>query len=291
LLHVSAGCAIMAAMRKLWLLISLWAAPAGAESLLLPAWATTAERLTYRVTWWGMEAGHAELFHQPGNGGYTLVARAWTTDGAANLFSMRDRLRAEGTHRPALFLPTRFSVRLNENDYRADKTLTYDRAARKATYRNHREPPATAKDFDIDTQTRDLYSALYSLRASAKEPKPEAVYTLPVQDLDRPMTLHLKVLERVRLDTVLGQVETLHVQPVLDGKKEGRQKDRVHIWVTDDDRRLPVKIQVRLALGSFTATLQAVGDGASPSEAPAELPLDGDITLEPRKRPHADPAP
>ena len=281
----------MAAMRKLWLLIALWAAPAGAESVPLPAWATTPERLTYRVTWWGIEAGQAELFHQPQKGGYTLVARAWTTDGAANLFSMRDRLRAEGAHRPALFLPTQFSVRLNENDYRADKTLAYDRAAKKATYRNHREPATASKAFDIDPLTRDLYSALYFLRAHIKNPQPGDVYTLPIQDLDRPMTLHLKVLERAEMETFVGKVKALHVQPVLDGKKEGRQKDRVHIWVTDDDRRLPVKIQVRLALGSFTATLQAVGDGASPSAAPDGLPLDGDITLEPRKRSHADPAP
>jgi hypothetical protein len=67
----------------------------------------------------------------------------------------------------------------------------------------------------------------------------------------------LKVLVHGResLKTSIGKVNTVKVEPVLDGDGIFNSKGRIFIWLTDDDRRIPVLMQCEIALGSIKAKL------------------------------------
>jgi hypothetical protein len=67
----------------------------------------------------------------------------------------------------------------------------------------------------------------------------------------------LKVLVHGResLKTSIGTVNTVKVEPVLDGDGIFNSKGRIFIWLTDDDRRIPVLMQCEIALGSIKAKL------------------------------------
>jgi hypothetical protein len=45
------------------------------------------------------------------------------------------------------------------------------------------------------------------------------------------------------------------VEPVLDGDGIFVSKGRIFIWLTDDDRRIPVLMECEIALGSIKAKL------------------------------------
>jgi hypothetical protein len=58
--------------------------------------------------------------------------------------------------------------------------------------------------------------------------------------------------------SALGKVNTVKVEPVLDGDGIFNSKGRIFIWLTDDDRRIPVLMQCEIALGSIKAKLMKI---------------------------------
>ena len=67
----------------------------------------------------------------------------------------------------------------------------------------------------------------------------------------------LKVLVHGKetVESVLGKVPCIKVEPVLDGDGIFVSKGRIFIWLTDDDRRIPVLMECEIALGSVKAKL------------------------------------
>jgi hypothetical protein len=67
----------------------------------------------------------------------------------------------------------------------------------------------------------------------------------------------LKVIVHGRetIKSVLGEVPCIKVEPVLDGDGIFVSKGRIFIWLTDDERRIPVLMECEIALGSIKAKL------------------------------------
>lgn len=255
----------------------------------LPAWVSVGERLEYRVAVWGLQAGQAEFDYDPAGDGahdYRIVARLWTTPGLLSFLDVRDRVRVSGAHDPAsgkLFLSRRFEQRLHEGDFRADKVVTYDRDTDKVSFVNRRAPDSPPQVSRLVAGMRDMFSALYYLRATVGSTPVGASFTVPVHDLTDSYRLRITVVRRETMKTVVGRVPVLYLKPhwtrlgkVPEGKSAS-EESKLRIWVTDDARRLPVKIRMGLPVGAFTARLTAVRGGGSPSQAPADLPATGPV--------------
>jgi len=67
--------------------------------------------------------------------------------------------------------------------------------------------------------------------------------------------IEIRVLHRERVKVPAGEFDTLVVEPMVapEGVFEGKRG--VRIWLTDDERRIPVKAQTKVRLGSVTAVL------------------------------------
>ena len=69
----------------------------------------------------------------------------------------------------------------------------------------------------------------------------------------------MAVAERKEIDTVLGRVSTIRIEPALFGDNAAvRAKGKLSIWVTDDARRLPVRAQLKVDMGTFDIKLKEV---------------------------------
>jgi hypothetical protein len=55
--------------------------------------------------------------------------------------------------------------------------------------------------------------------------------------------------------TAIGTVRAWKITPTLPSSEGAR---RLTVWVTEDARRLPVRMQAQLAVGSFDLTLKSV---------------------------------
>jgi hypothetical protein len=67
--------------------------------------------------------------------------------------------------------------------------------------------------------------------------------------------VEIQVLRREQVVAYWGVVDTLVVRPLLRFQEILRQTGEVLIWLTDDARRLPVRMKTAIKVGSIEATL------------------------------------
>ena len=147
-------------------------------------------------------------------------------------------------------------------------TMDYDRAVavRDRVYRKGgATPEKTSQEYPLSVvKVQDAASMLYFFRA----------FPLKVGDvLESDVFVDRKVwklkVEAVGQDHVkvpAGSFDCLKIVPSVapesdDGSVGRTPKAKVVMWVTADDRRIPVKIQTEMALGKVNALLQSVKEG------------------------------
>lgn len=249
-------------------------------------WQENGERLTFSVSWSFVHVGNAELLLRNDEKSYEIIGRAWTDDTYNSLYKLRDRIRIEGFHTEKQpFLTRSYVAELKENDYRADKLVTFDHENNITTYTNrHKHRPAV--HYDVEPYTRDMISALYALRSMEKNPQVGEVYTLPVMHYDRKYTYTLKVLGKERMDTPLGKKDVFKIQPILtkEDTQKSKAKERLRLWVTADGQFVPVKVEIKLNFGSFRAMLTNAEKADSSSIVPSGIPEEGEVNMNLKKR-------
>jgi hypothetical protein len=152
-------------------------------------------------------------------------------------------------------LPQRGSVYSEEGKRHRFKTTQFDRAARKVFF-EYKTDTTVKADFPTSPVTQDALSAIYVLRAIPL--KGGDRMTMPVTDngINYKVQFDVGALERVK--TPMGQQSAWRVKlSVFDDKNKSVGRN-VAIWMSDDARRLPVKLQADLPVGSFNLTLREV---------------------------------
>jgi Protein of unknown function (DUF3108) len=110
------------------------------------------------------------------------------------------------------------------------------------------------KDFAIPPQAQDALSAIFVIRTL---PLREGLkLTIPVVNADDVYRVQLAVAARERVTTPLGDLNAWKVTPtVLDGGSQVLGQGLV-LWVSDDARRLPLRMQADMPVGRFVLTLR-----------------------------------
>jgi hypothetical protein len=74
---------------------------------------------------------------------------------------------------------------------------------------------------------------------------------------DNKKVYDLKVIiqrkERIKVDA--GTFDCIMVQPVLQGEAIFKQQGELWVWLTDDERKIPVQMKSKVAVGSITTEL------------------------------------
>ena len=215
------------------------------------------ETLTFDVSWSSyLTAGSAvttvkEKKPSFNSTAYYIVAEGRPTPLLSKLYSIYykiDTLLDSFT-----LLPQRGSVYSEEGKRHRFKTTQFDRAAKKVLFEFKSD--TTAKDeFATSAVTQDALSAIYVLRAIPM--KAGDKMTMPVTDngINYKVQLDVGALEKVR--TPMGEQQALKVRlSVFDDKNQAVGKN-IAIWMSTDARRLPVKLQADLPVGSFNLVLR-----------------------------------
>jgi hypothetical protein len=217
------------------------------------------ETLSYDVSWSSyLTAGTATmtvLEKKPSfnSTAYYIVAEGRPTPLLSKLYSVyykMDTLLDSFT-----LLPQRGSVYSEEGKRHRFKTTQFDRAAKKVLF-EYKSDTTVKSDFATSAVTQDALSAIYVLRAVPF--KPGEKMTMPVSDngINYKVQFDAGASEKVR--TPKGDQPALKVRlTVFDDKAKPVGKN-VFIWISEDERRLPVKLQADLPVGSFNLLLREV---------------------------------
>jgi hypothetical protein len=104
-----------------------------------------------------------------------------------------------------------------------------------------------------------VIGALYQLRAQRLEPGHSV--EIPVSDGKRAVMVKVEAQERETVKTDYGTYKTIRYEAFLFNNVLYRRRGRLFVWLTEDDRRLPVQVRIRLPVYIGTVTLQLEKEG------------------------------
>ena len=220
------------------------------------------ETLTYDVSWSTyLVAGTAvttvrEKKPSFGSTAYYIVAEARPTPLLSKLYSLYYKL--DTLLDAYSLLPQRGSVYTEEGSRHRLKSTRFDRSARKAFF-EYQSATTVKTDFPIAASTQDALSALYVLRAIPL--KAGLHVTMPVTDDGNNYKVTIDVAAAERIKTPIGEIWAWKVMPVVTDDK-GRPLGRnLAVWISDDARKYPLRIQADLPVGSFVLLLREAKQG------------------------------
>ena len=215
------------------------------------------ERLVYDLSWNGIPVGTAtqEITGEGDRRRITATARsnAWLS----LFYPVDDRVESvlDAAGAPFPGATRRYRMLMLDGGRRRDREIFFDQERGRATYRDRLS--GEQAEVAVPSGVYDIYGSFYFVRYLPLEPgKPHSVTVL---DGREPRRVEVRVLGRETLKTVLGRVGTLVIQPQVFAEGVFEGKRGVTIWLTDDERRLPVKVMTGVAVGSVTAILTSVG--------------------------------
>jgi hypothetical protein len=238
------------------LLAALKASPQGQSRGEVPVPFHVGEVLTYDVSWSAfLTAGTATLTvkdRRPiGRGGF-----AYDIVGEGKLTGLLDQIyhvyyKAESLLDTRALQPSIFTVYSDEHGRTKLRTTRF-LSSTSVEY----EPTASAppEKYSVPTLSQDPLSAIYVMRAIAF--KTGQVLVMPVVDGGDVYNAKWQVAAPETVTTGLGAISAWRLTPTLvDAKGKPITNRSVTLWMSNDSRKLPVKLQAALGVGSFSLTL------------------------------------
>lgn len=174
--------------------------------------------------------------------GLFLSLVAQTTGAAAQLFTARDQV--DSYVDPKALLPYRTVLNLHEGRRRLTETLTVNQEAGTAT-------SDKGTKIDIPVGTHDYLSFFYALRTFNLNPSKKSAISILVEN--KPKTLFVNVVKRETIQ--LGEQIIPAIALTLTTDDPETDKYKLRMWVSDDSRRLPLRLTCVTKLGPLRADL------------------------------------
>lgn len=244
------------------------------------------EAFTYRVSWAVIPgAGEIKVTAQNDNSSGVLRRKVTTTTatkGFARLF-----LEFNAKAQSLFDLKTGQLVFLSEFSKQGDKqtehVVAFDYAAKQAEYSVPNAPEKKRLLPMPAGEPFDLITCLIQTRSWDLKPGATRDVLVLFDDDFYELTIHALRYEKVR--TSLGSFETLLLEPRMEKtplKGMFKRGSSVHVWISQDEKRLPVKFEVEFKVGTGTATLTKYEPPAAPAP-PAPIPAPEEKKAEPAK--------
>jgi hypothetical protein len=221
------------------------------------------ERLDFRVSWSGLVAGHAAMSVAEdvldGRPMWLLTSTTRSTKAIDWFYPVHDRVVSRID--PDTGVPRRIDIDQRHGRRTRVRSTVFDQMARQATtFQPGREPVAVETPPDV----HDILSCLYYLR-SLPGLDPGETYVIDVHEGKKNWRLLVYALEREPVTTPAGTFDTVAVRAEVRFNGVFFDRGDVRIWLTDDVRHVPVKVQIKIRVGSVLAELM---DSTLPALAP-----------------------
>ena len=147
------------------------------------------------------------------------------------------------------------SLQAEEGSRKRETLVTFDQAGKKIHYKERdlvKNQTVLEKDIAIAGCVHDVIGALMRLRAVTLNPG--QTMTLPISDGKKLANARIEAQEKETIRTPAGTFQTIRYQAHLFDGVLFERKANLFVWLTDDARKLPVQVQVRLRfyVGSIT---------------------------------------
>jgi hypothetical protein len=186
--------------------------------------------------------GRARHFNRDG---LFLSVVAQTTGAASRLFTARDQI--DSYVDPKGLLPYRTVLNLHEGRRRLTETLTLNQESGSAS-------SDKGTRIEIPVGTHDYLSFFYVLRTFNLTPPRKSAVSLLVEN--KPKTMFVDAVKRETIQ--LGERQVPAIALVITTDDPEADKYRLRMWISDDRRRLPLRLTCATQLGPLRADLAII---------------------------------
>lgn len=233
---------------------SAYSKPVTTDSAVYSALPFQNEELNYKVSWSKfIRAGSATLSLAPGaymDNQPALKGRAVARSAKwMRILGIDVEDTIETLFDPEYKFSYYFQAKIKETDYKKTKSITFDWDNNQIEYIERDE----VAHFELNEWTHDVLSALYYVRILPLK-EGESFY-VRVFDEGKEYLLEVKVMARETLNIQDQSIPAFKTKIVLKSKGIFNRKGDVHIWFSDDVRKIPVQMQCDIFLGFFHVEL------------------------------------
>jgi hypothetical protein len=212
------------------------------------------ERLEFELSYTGISAGRAVQEIKQDGSNIHIVSTARSADWLRFFFPVDDRIESHltsGSPPLSIGFPLLYQERKHEGKTITNREARFDREKLEVTTTDHRTK--SEKKQVITKRTYDTLSSFYYFRSIPLQVG--ASYFIDIYDCSKLWNTEVKVLRREEIVTPLGRFKTIVIHPLLKSEGIFARTGDLFIWLTDDDRRIPVQMKSKVIVGSITATL------------------------------------
>ena len=181
----------------------------------------------------------------------------------SKLFGVNFKFHAESQVEPNDFYALRTSKRDEQGKRIRTSEAVFDQELKKVEF-TERDPNNTSQaprviTAVLDGPTQDIVSAIYFLRTQPLTPG--QTFNIPVSDSGRVFQVPATVVaEKKKMKSVLGKVGVIRVDVEMFGPGRPVQegKGKMSIWVTSDERHIPIKARLSHDIGTLDITLKSI---------------------------------
>ncbi len=184
---------------------------------------------------------------------FEIRALVTTKNGAVNLIYPVEDIHVTKV-RGAKRLPYHYEVWQKEGyNYKAHRVIEYNQEEGFIRYTKNDK---FKDEYRINGETNNEFSAFFNSRLMTFNVGRRFVVPTFADKRREEVVVH--TVKQKKFDkTLLGPVTTLEIMPIMTFKGLYEKKGDTVIWYTDDECRVPIRINSKIAIGSLTADLAA----------------------------------
>jgi hypothetical protein len=210
------------------------------------------EKLVYSLSWTGIPVGVATQEIVDVGEVRKILSTARSNDWLSTFFPVDDR--TESLLEKNGEFPGRsrnIKMLFKEGSRVRDREISFNPATKTAHFFDRRKNEHL--NIPLEADTFDIYSSFYYVRHQRLDPG-QSVY-INVLDSKKLHRIEVRVLRRERIKVPVGEFNTIVIEPMVKPVGVFEGKRGAYIWLSDDSRRIPVKAQTKVTVGSVTAVL------------------------------------
>lgn len=215
----------------------------------LPSSKYAREKLSFAIYWLGIYAGEAVLEAAYDNGTLRITSQVHSSPVISAFYKVEDyaeSLTVDG-------MPAHTRIKTQEGTHRSDKETVFDMVNKKVTFLNNMK--GTKKEHAIESSVWDILSAFYYFRTLPFEiGKP--IY-INIFDSNKFLKTAVNILRKEKMEiSGLGEIGTVMVKPEIQSEGLFQKRGDIFIWLTDDEKRIPVRVETKVPVGNIVAELR-----------------------------------
>jgi hypothetical protein len=219
------------------------------------------EELKYRLHYGAMNAGEAVVkidnSKKPINGRPTLhvLANGYSKGAFDWFFKVRDYF--ESYVDEEALVPWLFMRRCDEGGFKINQNQVFNHTAG--------EVNSSGQKISVPKNIQDMISAFYFARTiDFSKAKTGDIYSVPTFVDNEIWDLKIKFVGKETITTDLGKISCMKFVPVVQKGRIFKKEEDLHVWITDDANKIPVRAQAEILIGSIKMDIMSANGLVTP---------------------------